>query len=225
MSADATTAEADATTAEADDAAAVEPEDGDASAPAPQAGGRRSVGPLIALGLALALVVAGVVVAIVGGDDVSATAVRVNTFEVSQKSFDAQLKDLAPVIRDQGATASEATDAFVPSSVAARLAQIYVFTELLRGHVDVSDADRRSVSTENAEELAAYPQELRDRLVELTVMQTNLVADRGDDGAQQVLRRLARRADVTVDPRYGFWNPTVPEVCAPSGCASASAGG
>jgi hypothetical protein len=185
---------------------------------------RQPLGPLIALGLGAAFVIVALVVALIGGDAVSATAVRVNTFEVSQKTFNSQLRDLAPVLRDQGGSTG-VTDAFVPSGVSAQLAQVYVLTEILHGHVKVSDADRRSVAANNAQELAQYSPSLRDRLVDLSATQQALVAARGQQGAVNLITRLARHADVHVDPRYGFWNPRKAEVCPPTGCTAASNGG
>ena len=188
---------------------------------------RRSIGPLIALGLAAVLVIASVVVAIVGGNDVSATAVRVDSTEVSQKSFNEVLRDLSPTLRDQGAPATDFTDSFVPAGTAAQVAQVYVLAALLEGHVDVSDAERQQLFDENREELSQYAPALRDRLLDVTVMQNALLADRGEDGAAQFLRRLIRNADVHVDPRYGFWNPALAQVCPPTGCtdAASTAGG
>jgi len=188
---------------------------------------RRSIGPLIALGLAAVLVIASVVVAIVGGDEVSATAVRVNSSEVSQKSFNDVLRSLSPVLRDQGAPATDFTDSFVSSGTSAQVATVYVLAALLDGHVDVDESARQELFDTNRAELSQYTPALRDRLLDVTVMQNALVADRGEDGATQFLRRLIRNADVHVDPRYGFWNPALAQVCPPTGCtdASATAGG
>jgi hypothetical protein len=188
----------------------------------------RSLGPVIALGLAAAVAIAAIVVALVGGDDVSPTAVRVNTGEVSQKTFDAQLADLAPSLRDQQSQAGvsvTATDASVPSSSAARLASLWVSSLLLRDQVDrlgitISDADLKSFAEENREVLSPYGPSLRDFLIELNVMQNALIETAGEDEAATILTRTARRANIHVDARYGFWDAARGEVCPPTGCAA-----
>jgi len=186
---------------------------------------RPSYGPVIALGLAVAVAIGAIVVSIVGGDAVSATAVRVNSTEVSQKTFNGQLSEIAQVLRKQGAPATDITDAFLPSSTAAQLAQVYVGTEVLRGHVAVSAADRRDLVAQSAKSLAQYDPDLRERLIDLTLMQNALIAKHGQAGATRFLRRLARRSDIHVDARYGFWNPARAQVCPPTGCSTATSGG
>ncbi|MFI5046454.1 MAG: hypothetical protein ACHQIG_05275 [Acidimicrobiia bacterium] len=186
---------------------------------------RRSVGPLIALGLAVAVAVAAIVVALVGGESVSATAIRVNSTEVSQKTFNRQLGEIAPVLLDQGAPAGSVTNAFLPSGTAAQLAQAYVISEILRGHVHVTAAARKKLIAQNRKALAPYAPELRERLVDVTLLQNALTADRGQTGAAKYFQRLARHADVKVDPRYGYWNRALAQVCAPTGCSSAASGG
>ncbi|HEX5586084.1 MAG TPA: hypothetical protein VFZ17_02135 [Acidimicrobiia bacterium] len=193
---------------------------------------RPSLGPVIALGLAVAVALAAIVVAIVGGDNVSPTAVRVNTREVSQKTFDAQLGDLAPALRDQqeqGGAPVTVTDASVPSASAARLASLYVTALLLQDELDragvtITDAQLQSFASENRKVLSPYGSSLRDFLVRLNVMQNAMIDNVGEDQANTLLTRAARRADIHVDPRYGFWNPARGEVCPPNGCAAASSG-
>lgn len=206
-----------------------EPPDDDAGADA-EVSPRPSLGPVIALGLAAAVAIAAIVVAIVGGDDVSPTAVRVNTREVSQKTFDAQLGELAPSLQDQQAQAGvpvTVTDSSVPSASAARLASLYVSALLLqdaleRAGVTVTDAQLKSFATENRDVLKPYGPSLRAFLVELNVMQNALTESAGEDQAATLLTRAARRADIHVDPRYGFWDPARGEVCPPTGCAAAA---
>jgi hypothetical protein len=223
MSADAPTDDAPVT----DDPAADDPggEGPGADEPGARPRSGRSVGPLIALGLAVVLVVAAIGVAIVGGDDVSATAVRVNTFEVSQKTFNSELRDLAAASQSRGASPSEYSDAFLPSSTAARVAQFYVYAQLLRGHVKVSESERQAAIAENEDVLGDLGPGFRDAYVDYSVRFEKLVDQRGQAGALQLIGRLARRADVYVDLRYGFWDPVTLEVCPLTGCPSPSSGG
>jgi hypothetical protein len=131
------------------------------------------------------------------------------------------------LLRAQGAPASEATDAFVPSDTAARLAQVYVTNALLRDHVKITAADRQAVISQSGSALSQYSPDLRAELVDLTAMTNALSSALGQAGAQQFLRHLGRHADVHVDPRYGYWNAARAQVCAPTGCTSTgtSAGG
>lgn len=191
---------------------------------------RPSLGPVIALGLAAAVAIAAIVVAIVGGDAVSPTAVRVNTREVSQKTFDGQLGELASAVRTQQVQAGApvtATDAYLPAGSTAQLAGLHVRALLLSDELDrlgvtITDDDLKSFEQANRQELSAYSGSLRDFIVEVNVLQSAFVDKVGEDRAGPVFTRAARRADIRVDPRYGFWNPARGEVCPPTGCAAAS---
>jgi hypothetical protein len=55
------------------------------------------------------------------------------------------------------------------------------------------------------------PTDLQDRLADVLVLQSALPSS-GLKGA-----------DVTVDPKYGFWNAKQGRVCPPTGCPAASA--
>jgi hypothetical protein len=191
---------------------------------------RPSLGPVIALGLAAAVAIAAIVVAIVGGDAVSPTALRVNTGEVSQKTFDGQLGELASAVRTQQVDAGApvtATEAYLPSASTAQLASLHVSALLLSDELDrlgvtVSDDDLRSFEQANREQLSAYSGSLRDFIVEVNVLQGAFVNEVVEARAAAIFTRAARRADIHVDARYGFWNPARGEVCPPTGCAAAS---
>jgi len=189
-----------------------------------------SLGPVIALGLAAAVAIAAIVVAIVGGDAVSPTAVRVNTREVSQKTFDGQLSDLASAVHTQQVQAGvpvTATEAYLPAASTAQLASLHVSALLLSDELDrlgvtVTDDDLKSFEQANRQELSAYSGSLRDFIVEVNVLQSAFVNEVGEQRAAAIFTRAARRADIHVDARYGFWNPARGEVCPPTGCAAAS---
>src|SRR5262245_27145498 len=191
---------------------------------------RHSAGPVIALGLAAFVLIAAVVVALVGGDDVRATAVRVNSSEVSQKTFNSQLRSLASTARSQPGSVSAAgfTDAFVPSALSAQLGTLHVVGMLMQSDLDargvhVTDAQRAAFADANRQTLAAYPKDFQDFVVDVNVVQQAYVKEHGQAGSAEALRRLARRSDISVDPRYGFWNPALAQVCPPTGCAASAA--
>src|SRR5262249_5428923 len=96
---------------------------------------------------------------------------------------------------------------------------------LLRGRVHVAPGARQDLISSSGKELARYSARLRNQLVDLGVMNDALVARRGEDGAAKFLRRLGRRADVYVDPRYGIWHRVRAQICAPTGCPAAATSG
>ena len=118
---------------------------------------RHSVGPLVVLGLVVVVVIAALVVAIVAGDDVSATAVRVNSSEVSQKD----VQPAAPRSRAgpgrPGRAAGRVSRARSCRRGPRRSSRSSTCSaRLVADRVEVGAAARRKFVNGNRKELAAY---------------------------------------------------------------------
>jgi hypothetical protein len=181
-----------------------------------------------------ALAVIGVVVAAVAiaasGVDASPVAYRVNGTEVSQKTIDHELKWLASnsqvekAIQQQGGTT---TDASISSAFTANWLNQRIQVDLLRDAAaekgaTVPAAKRRSLQQQVAKRYPHAPESARDVIVD----QNAYLEALGITTEQQqsdVLGPALRKADISVDPRYGRWNPRQ-GVCPPTGCAPTSAG-
>jgi hypothetical protein len=91
-----------------------------------------------------------------------------------------------------------------------------------RRGVHVTDADRAQASTAIGTQLDKYPESYQAVQREL---QAHFVA-LGLDTSEKVgafVNPLIKRADVRVDPSYGFWNPRY-GVCPPTGCQALASG-
>jgi hypothetical protein len=178
----------------------------------------------------IGVVVAGVAIAAsgVGGSPV---AYGVNGTEVSQKTVDHELKwlasnsQVAKAIKQQGGTAN---DGSIDSKFSANWLTQRIQTELLR-----QAGARRNVVVP-ASTRTQLEQQLRKRYPHAPASAIDVLVDGNaylgalgiDSNAKQstFFRSALRRAHITVDPRYGRWNPSQ-GVCAPTGCAPTSAGG
>jgi hypothetical protein len=175
----------------------------------------------------------GVIVALVAiaaaGVDGGAVAYTVNGTKVSQKTIDDQLDDVAGSeaakqdARQQGTVVS---DSYVSPQITASVLTQRIALDLLR-----DAANRRDVAV-SASNRAAALRSVRQQLQGLPSSYVRLQADLAahqralgldETALSTLLGRAFRRADVTVDPRYGRWNPSE-GVCPTTGCAS-SAGG
>jgi|tagenome__1003787_1003787.scaffolds.fasta_scaffold20540855_2 hypothetical protein len=175
-------------------------------------------------------VVVAVVAIVVAGVGGSAVAYTVNGTKVSQKTIDDQLDELAASkaakqsARQQGKAVS---DSSVSPQITASVLTQRIALDLLR-----DTAQRRKVAVSAADRAAAL-RSARQQLPGLPASYVRLQADLGahqralgldQTGFSALLGRAFRRADVTVDPRYGRWNPRQ-GVCPTTGCASSAAGG
>jgi hypothetical protein len=199
--------------------------------------------PLILVATVIVVCLAGAAVAAVAsGVGGSPVGYSVNGTKVSQATVDDQLKGLA----DRGAkTAIETlfqhslatTDGAVSSQAAATWIDFQIRNQLFRqaaarAHVTVTAAERADLAkaidaqlaTQKAKfRLADLPPALRNAFVESNAYQAALKLDTNAK-LSAFLAKAFRTAHVKVDPRYGTWNPRQ-GVCAPSGCAPATAGG
>jgi hypothetical protein len=181
-----------------------------------------------AVAVATVLCIVGVSVAAVatGG---SALAYEVNGTRVSQRDFDRQLDDIANTkVTEQVSKTSGSVDSRVTASVL----QSNILRQLLRDAaaregVNVTDADRAAAKDQLGSDLQGYPagyQELQvDFLAHVNALGTALgLSD--ENATTDYIRGLVRRADVHINPRYGFWSPRN-GVCPPTGCSTTSSGG
>jgi hypothetical protein len=172
----------------------------------------------IAVITVLCLVGVSILAVAAGG---SALAYEVNGTRLSQHDFDQQLDDIA---NSKVAEQASQTSGSIDSRIAAQVMTTNIVVQLLRDAaerrgVEVTEEDRAQARESVGDQLDEYPASYRDLQLDL---QSYLVAlDLADnDTATAFLNRAVRRADVRVDPRYGFWNPRF-GVCPPTGCSVA----
>jgi hypothetical protein len=184
--------------------------------------------PLLLVAGVLALCLVGVVVVgVTAGSGFGAVAYTVDGTKVSQQSVNDDLATLAD--HDTFATQTvaatfRATPGAVTSAGAADWLTIEIYRQLgtrrlaAKG-VRITAANRKAAvaavvaqsGPAFATQLRALPTDLQDRLADVLVLQSALPSS-GLKGA-----------DVTVDPKYGFWNAKQGRVCPPTGCPAASA--
>lgn len=186
--------------------------------------------------------VAASVAAVAAGVSGSAVAYSVNGTEVSQTTLDHQLKELA----DRGAAANTkqlfqtdvvTTDGGISSGVTAAWLNLQIRRELFRQAAEkagtpLSTADRAAqravidgqlASNGLKFTLADLPRTLQDALVDDFAYPVALKLD-SQNKFNAFVAQAVRKADVSVDPRYGRWSRTQ-GVCAPTGCAASAAAG
>ncbi len=189
--------------------------------------------PMILVAVVAVLAVAGAIAAgVAAGVGFSPVAYRVNGTEVSQTTIDQELSWIAgsPAIKanieQQGGTLSN-TDGSITSVLAANWLSQRIEGELLhqeaaRRKVVVTDAARAKARKQIEQQVKGAPTSLRDALTDYNVYLAALDVSSSDLGS--FISAAAKRSDISVDPRYGFWNPRR-GVCPPTGCASSSATG
>jgi hypothetical protein len=177
--------------------------------------------------------VAVAVAAVAAGVDGSAVAYRVNGTEVSQATVDHELKWLAGSssvkknLKQQGVTLSNSDGSvnagFAASWLTQRITVALLRQAAARRDVKVSSSARSSARKTLAKTLEGAPGHLLDTAVDYGLYQKALGLDT-EAKASAFLTAALRKADVSVDPRYGSWNPRQ-GVCPPTGCAPTTAGG
>lgn len=184
--------------------------------------------PLIAVAVVTVLCVVGVAIAAVAAGG-SALAYEVNGTRVSQSTIDDQLDALATT--DATKSASH-TDGSIDSTLTARLLNTNIVRDLLKDAADsrdieLTDDDRsageaaaRTSIGQNVDQLpASYT-----KLVSDLYAWTNALGFEDDTAISSFLSKQIAKADVYVNPKYGFWNPKY-GVCPPTGCASLATNG
>jgi hypothetical protein len=199
--------------------------------------------PLILVAGVLALCLIGViVVGATAGSGFGAVAYTVDDSRVSQVSVKDDLAALAdhPKLASGvfGVDPFATTAGAVSSTGAASWLTLRVELDILRAapgaKPSASDltAARKSLldqlksSPTVRRDFLGLPSSMQDAIVEINVYSA---AAQSSPARNRQLARAIKRAHVTVDPKYGFWNRKRLAVCPPTGCpapsASASAGG
>ncbi len=172
----------------------------------------------IAVVTVLCLVGVSILAVAAGG---SALAFEVNGTKTSQDKIDSQLDDIA---NTKGlATQVSHTEGSLDSKVAAQILTANVVLQVVRDAaerrgVKVTAADRAQAEQTIGTQLDKYPASYRDLQTELQAHFVALGLD-SNDKANGFVGQAVKRADVHVNPRYGFWNPKF-GVCPPTGCSA-----
>jgi hypothetical protein len=181
---------------------------------------------LAAIAVVTVLCVVGVVITAVAAGG-SAMAYSVNGTRVSQKTIDDLLDDVAGMDARGQLSHSEGS---VDSQVAAQIVTTNIIHDVMRDAVDrrgveVSDDDRaagKETASSQIGSSASVPASYKQLLNE-TYTYANALGLTDNDALNAFLTRQFRRADITVNPRYGFWNPRF-GVCPPTGCQANTGG-
>jgi hypothetical protein len=200
--------------------------------------------PLIFVAVITVLCLVGAIIAGVAASasSFSPVAYSVNGTKVSQATVDHDLKALADSstaakVQKVFGQSPTATDGGVSSSFTATWLDLQIRNQILyqgaeKAKVVVSDRDREAqragidqLLTQNnlTFKLADLPDTLERALLDNYAYPVALGLDT-QDKVNAFFTAAVRKADIAIDPRYGFWSPRQ-GVCAPSGCATSSASG
>jgi hypothetical protein len=179
------------------------------------------------------VVVAGTVVAVAAAD-VSPTGLTVNSHQTSEQTLDSELKGFAgssyfqqafqqnglPFKTTPGALDSVAGAQWIALRIENQLAQQALAKE--GTEVTQSDLDAARASLQKSGVLAGMNSDASDQLVQLQASVSKLGKAAGSTNAALAdLRQQAKKADVTITPRYGTWDAKKIAVCPPSSCRRA----
>jgi hypothetical protein len=175
--------------------------------------------------------VAVAVAAVASGVGGSPVAYRVNATKVSQATVDNELQWLAgnkqvkKNIEQQGGTTTDAAIAstFTASWLFQRIQADLFRQAARRQHAVVPAATLAKLRQQFAKRYPHAPSSALDVLVDGVAYPQALGLDT-DAKVSTFFQTAIPRADVSVDPRYGSWNPRQ-GVCPPTGCAPTTAGG
>jgi hypothetical protein len=168
-----------------------------------------------------------------GSNDIS--ALTVNGHKTSQKTVDDDLKALRDnaafrTLADRDAANGGLVVSKNPATVTSALSAVWLTNlaqdELIKSalanrHVKVGAAERAEATKQVQQDFGtkavfdAFPKFFRDEAIARRARALALANDAGADLTTQdgvntlvaILTKIGRKADVTVDPRYGTWNP------------------
>ncbi len=192
---------------------------------------RRSLGPVIALGLAAVVLIASIAVALIGGDDVSPVALTVNGTRTTSATLNNELDGFAdstyfknlyaqsqqPFTVSGGALNALATAQWLSFGVQTTLAESILTrrgTPLTASQIDTTKQNLADGKiTEGMSSSSAA------QLAEFDASRTAVIKELGSYGAyRRAMRREAKRTDITLDPKYGRWSAQKLWFCQPVGC-------
>ena len=184
--------------------------------------------PMIAVAVVAVLCVVGVaIVAVASGG--SALAYSVNGTRVSQSTVNNQLDDLASTNATKSASH---TDGSIDSTLTARLLNTNIVRDLLKNAasdrgIKLSDDDRSAgesaARASIGQNFGRLPSSYTKLVSELYAW-TSALGLKDSNAINSFLAKRLAKADVYVNPKYGFWNPKY-GVCPPTGCASLATNG
>jgi hypothetical protein len=180
----------------------------------------------------VACLVAASIAAVASGVSGSAVAYSVNGTRVSQATVDRELDWLAgsrsieKTLQQQGQTLTN-SDGSINAAVTASWLGQRIQVELLRQGaakkgVKVPAAERSSARKQAAARYPNAPSSALDVLVDSNAY-ANALGLTTQEAQAAFFQPAVRKAKVTIDPRYGRWNPAV-GVCPPTGCATTAGG-
>lgn len=195
----------------------------------------RSTTTTIVAVIVAVVVVVGVVVAF-SAADLSPVAVRVNGDEVSQQQLNSELKGFAdstffaqPYAQAQPPVSFKTSEGAVSSLASAqwlgyRVENSLVEQALARRGKPVTQKDlataRKGLTSQGV--LAGMSDTAADQITRLQASLTKLVAVAGSQAAARTaVQQAARKAHITIDERYGSWDPKKLGVCPRVGCGRA----
>jgi hypothetical protein len=199
--------------------------------------------PLIFVAVVTVLcLVAASVAAVAAGVGGSPVAYRVNGTKVSQSTVDHQLKaladpDTATKVQKVFGQAPTTSHGAVSSAFTATWLDLQIRNQLLhqgaeKAGTTLSDRDREAqrpvldkllADNNIGFTVAALPLPLQRALLENYAYPVALGLDT-QAKVTAFFTAAVRKADIAIDPRYGFWSPRN-GVCPPTGCTSSAAGG
>jgi len=167
-------------------------------------------------------------------------AVRVDDDTVSRRDFEDQLDlfytndDLRGFLfqgvtreqlRAEGSAKGSYTQEYVGSMASVQVQFMVVAQALEDEGIEIEDSDREAIISQLDQVLAdgyeSLPEALGDDLVEGFAGFEKLRAELGEDEFNVVLGEIVDGADITVDSRYGSWDPEQFTVTPPAGSAPA----
>lgn len=197
---------------------------------------RPSLGPVVALGLAAALMIGALAVALIGGDDVSPTAITVNGDRTTSATLDSELEGFSTsvffqrVFAEQQAPVAFSGDGWINAFGTMRWLQFRTQSDLLQTMLE-----RRGVPltqaqiNEMAQELASDDITTGMSEAAANEVAVNQAADeqlskqfQTEAGYRSAVRRAARKLHVTVDPKYGRYDAKSLSFCSSLGCEAGS---
>jgi len=191
----------------------------------------RRPGPLIVLGLLAAVAIAAVVVAVVGGDDVSPDAVKVDGTRTSSATLDGELDGFSEgayfqdLYAQQGIALSESAGSISSRGTVQWLSyrtQTQLAERLLdRAGTPLSDATVNATARALSQQgiTAGMSSAAADQLARFSASAEALVEELGSyEAYRTAMRRAARNATIDLDPKYGRWDARQLAFCVPEGC-------
>jgi hypothetical protein len=194
---------------------------------------RPSLGPVIALGLAAALVIGALAVALIGGDDVSPVALTVNGSRTTSATLDSELEGFAgsTYFQEQYAQSSNpqvfsAGNGSLNALATAQWLSFRTQTMLAERILDQRGASLTPAQVNTTKQMLAEQDVTKgmssgsaEQLARFAASSDALANELGSyDAYRAAMQREAKRLKIVLDPKYGRWNDRSLAFCSPLGC-------